>query len=1125
MVFPVRLAGFLAGAALICVVAGLRLALMSGPAAFSASAPAATLQADDQSQNGEWLRAGTFDVGASAPGGKADNITNNAAHGMRGPLTGEAGSAPDVENAFLKVAFAPPRAGHCDRVEPDGAYVKEMLVNVSSIGEKGGPSYQRRVALVVGNGSYKTLSPRLKNPPKDAVSMARMLGALGFTVYRVIDADTDALDACVSQFSKDLEKRRADVALFYYAGHGVQLTSEKDGEKRNYMLAVDAKVDAGKAYGFRQVDAAIAAMRANAEQSVFLYDACRSPPVEKGIVKEANGETVRQAAIGAAAVTVKEADAASQSGIFIAYATSPNRTADDAWGPKGSDHSPFADALLKNMPTPGATIDQTMAQAFNTVGELTDWKQTPWTNSSLTTKLQLNGRYAERELTSRLAGIAANSAQYREQGLRAKAIAEALKGTPSLSTLRKAEEQNLQPQLYKAFTSSKRARDIRRFYQVKISPNGRLIVALTNSGLVDSRMLMIWDQPTGELLGQIPVDAADFAFLGNDALAFDSDEKLNVVDLSSRALQFSIDVSNMPMGGYARHGELIWRYGSSEFEIWKADAGDAIFHLTPGNGDAIDRLTLSRNGQVFITTMLQGGVYIGSVATGDNLTKIPVSDAESVDISSNGKFAAILQRDGACVLWDIKRDKQIESLKALTGRYAIGFEGVVKISPDENYIVITARNIIGGTDQDRYVGVWRLQPSESVFDLESAGAIHELQFSPDGQWLLIESDNEIQLYETASGVKILNRKGASGSFTDDGVRFLAQTENGRIEIFNLYETLPVLEGHEDGIWNASYSPDGKRIVTASGDGTAKIWDASSGRMIRSIQSGGREFMDAGFLSGGKIVATAGWSEPLTLWDSTDGASIETFEPIGIITSFAVNRNQTVFVTVMGEGSIGVFRRNIEAPILNFADEVGNFLDVAYFPDDERIIATSMFSFPTIWDSKSGAQLSELADPGSGSTRVTFSPDGSKFAIGYANATAVVYDASTLTPLQTLGPHGGIVTGVSFSCDGRRIATSSADGFVRLWDTISGSELRSFLAYSGDEDDDFLFQEKLNSVEFSPDCRHIATASGNGYARVWDVGIYGQTLIDAAYALLTDEQRTEVERERVRYWPIDPTLLQ
>ncbi|MEQ1931914.1 MAG: caspase family protein, partial [Parvularculaceae bacterium] len=188
---------------------------------------------------------------SAAPASKIQNV-------LRNPLAASG-------SQFIEAALKTPTVGACEVLSPDPGFVEEMLVR---FGEGGAKSYERRVALVVGNGAYQSISP-LTNPPKDAASMAKMFRALGFTVYRAVDATEKSLDDCFARFKGDLEAAdkagaKADIALFFYSGHGVQLTSQADNEKRNYMLAVDARVDeSGKAKGFRQVDKVLTEIRAH----------------------------------------------------------------------------------------------------------------------------------------------------------------------------------------------------------------------------------------------------------------------------------------------------------------------------------------------------------------------------------------------------------------------------------------------------------------------------------------------------------------------------------------------------------------------------------------------------------------------------------------------------------------------------------------------------------------------------------------------------------------------------------------------------------------------------------------------------------------------------------------------
>ncbi len=292
----------------------------------------------------------------------------------------------------------PANGPSCDELKPDQGFIDEMLVRVAEDGSK---SYEQRVALVIGNGNYRGAIGRLDNPANDATSMANVMSALGFVVYRGIDLDADGLETCISRFTAELQSNATDIALFFYAGHGIQLVSEKDNEKRNYMMATDARIaPSGEGIGYKQIDAVLNQMRDHSEQSVFFYDACRNYPLGDQKPEIIDGAAIKRGIAlisGPAAFNLDQKEADERAGIFIAYATSPNSVADDAFE-RGAKHSPFTKALLNNIAAPGYAMEQAMAYVKNDVGELTDWNQTPWTHSSLSKDLFLNGEISNDEL-------------------------------------------------------------------------------------------------------------------------------------------------------------------------------------------------------------------------------------------------------------------------------------------------------------------------------------------------------------------------------------------------------------------------------------------------------------------------------------------------------------------------------------------------------------------------------------------------------------------------------------------------------------------------------------------------------------------------------------------------------
>jgi hypothetical protein len=217
---------------------------------------------------------------------------------------------------------------------------------------------QTRIALVIGNSDY-AFGP-LKNPVNDAQAMGNALKALGFTVILKLNAGQQAMEEAVDEFSRKLGGGN-QVALFYYAGHGVQLGAD------NYLIPTDISISrqSDVRYKAANVGQILAAMgEAGDNLNIVILDACRDNPLPRSF---------RSAARGLARVEGPK-------GTVIGFATSPGSVALDGEG----DNGVYTKHLLENIQKPGLSIEQVFKEVLRGVNEETDGKQTPWTESSFT---------------------------------------------------------------------------------------------------------------------------------------------------------------------------------------------------------------------------------------------------------------------------------------------------------------------------------------------------------------------------------------------------------------------------------------------------------------------------------------------------------------------------------------------------------------------------------------------------------------------------------------------------------------------------------------------------------------------------------------------------------------------
>ena len=231
----------------------------------------------------------------------------------------------------------------------------------------------KRVAFVVGNGAYKNVTP-LPNPAVDAKSMAKLLRNVGFDVVEGSNLSRDKMTEKLLDFGKKAEG--ADVALFFYAGHGIAVNGT------NYLLPVDADLKSEmdvKLGAAINVDVTLEQTMGDAKVKLVFLDACRDNPFAAKIRSAKATRSVN--------VQTGLAEMKSGQGTLLAFATGPGQTALDG---EAGTNSPFTRALLANIAQPGVEIQQAMTKVRAQVNDETQKNQLPWGHTNLIGSVYLN---------------------------------------------------------------------------------------------------------------------------------------------------------------------------------------------------------------------------------------------------------------------------------------------------------------------------------------------------------------------------------------------------------------------------------------------------------------------------------------------------------------------------------------------------------------------------------------------------------------------------------------------------------------------------------------------------------------------------------------------------------------
>jgi WD40 repeat protein len=326
--------------------------------------------------------------------------------------------------------------------------------------------------------------------------------------------------------------------------------------------------------------------------------------------------------------------------------------------------------------------------------------------------------------------------------------------------------------------------------------------------------------------------------------------------------------------------------------------------------------------------------------------------------------------------------------------------------------------------------------------------------------------------------------------------------------------VPEAELQLDGAWrdlrerlvlrdvlNASFTPDGQRIVTASRDNTARIWAAATGKPIGASVAGKEAHLLGGSVGGQKVdVSLAAFSPDGTriatasmpamrIWDAASGKLVSElrYDYDDALMSAAFSPDGKRIVTASTEQPVLIWDVSTGRPIGDPPQgHVGPVLSVAFSPDGQRIVAATRDNTARIWDAATGKPIGEplkgpIREPLNGLKdemwSAAFSADGTSIATASDDA-ARIWDAASRKPIgEPLKGHEGPVWSVAFSRDGKRIVTASLDRTARIWNAENGKPFGEPL--KGHED-------ALRRAAFSPDGRRIVTVSSDNTARIWDV---------------------------------------
>jgi WD40 repeat protein/serine/threonine protein kinase len=462
-----------------------------------------------------------------------------------------------------------------------------------------------------------------------------------------------------------------------------------------------------------------------------------------------------------------------------------------------------------------------------------------------------------------------------------------------------------------------------------------------------------------------------------------------------------------------------------------------VEHLTlVGHEGGVSAVAFAPDGRL-VTGGTDGTIRFWDAADGRELFCLRGhrSEITAVAFAPDGQRLVTGSTDGTARFWDPISRRELVSLKMNAGPV-----WAVAVSSD-------GKRVVTGSD-DGMARVWDAANGRELFTLQGQTALPVLGASMVG---LLTSPPAQRPFLAASAL-YPGRTGHTGpiwavAVTRDGKRLITGSDDGTARIWDWNSAqsghwLP-LTGHKDSVNAVAVTPDGKRVVTGSNDGTAKIWDMASGRAVLTLQ--------------GRVGAV------LSVAVSPDGQRLMTTYGLGLVKVWDIASGREV-LTLMGHR---VWANSI-----------------AVSPDGRRALTGSWDGTARVWDIASGRATMPLREHTGPITCIALTPDGQRVVTGSEDGTAKVWDMHSGRSLLTLQGHTGPVLSVTAASDGRRLVTGGDDRTARVWDSASGRQLLTFTGHT----------DGIQTVAVTPDSQRLVTGSYDGTARVWDLAQGGPPLL-------------------------------
>jgi WD40 repeat protein len=549
--------------------------------------------------------------------------------------------------------------------------------------------------------------------------------------------------------------------------------------------------------------------------------------------------------------------------------------------------------------------------------------------------------------------------------------------------------------------------------------------------------------------------------------------------------------------------------------MWNIESGELI-RTFQGHKDLLTSVALSHDNKYLVTAGYDWEAHLWEVKSGKLIKSFKVNPDKSVGYGLDAEFShddtqiAFGGDNRSVMIYDIASGEMVREFKPDHG--SCGGCGTFIQYNSKNQIYSASNNgdlklwDLGNsamaafiyTNEDKFsaldlVNNKLLVTTEDSVKLYNADTkqlewafhagldkpITDAQLSPDGQTIAMSSDDQrVRLYNANSGALIkilqgfLNEADIGGldydansrwdyyikKYTDlkndvrispDG-KYLVKGKIGSIvRMWEISSGTIVREfiGHEMAVLSAEFSADGKYLLTGSADKTARLWEVSSGKQIKEFKGHRDVLFTVAFSEDHKTIATGSWDGTAKIWDIETGELKQTlvFEKSAPYKLKFVSND--IYLLVAGlDKTLKLWELDSETEARNFIGHTDVIHDFN-INTDGTIVSVSWDGKAKLWDMETGLQIGRMSDHNGAVYATTFSADGNILATAGLDRTIRLRNSRTGSITKLLEGHVASVTSLEFSKDNSLLVSASEDGMVKVWDAANGAELVSYIILS------------------------------------------------------------------------------